>query len=258
MGTARRSSPGVRRADVDVPRDRLLRILRRLEDDGGGGAVALCRVAAEEVGVTGAGIMLMWDGSPRGSVCSSNDMSTRIEELQYTLGEGPCIDAYRLDRPIGESDLERPAAPRWLAFTEPAIAAGARAVFGFPMQVGAVRLGALNLIRDQRGELTVEQHADALLMASVAARAVLAIQAGSPPGALATELEQQAELRFVVHQAAGMVAAQVGVDVREALIRRRARAVAESRPLGELAEAVVAKRLRFDDDDDEEDEQEGS
>ena len=78
-------------------------------------------------------------------------MSTLIEQLQYDLGEGPCVDAYQLDRPVLEPDLAEPAAPRWLAFAGPALAAGVRAVFGFPLHVGAVRLGALNLYCDRAG-----------------------------------------------------------------------------------------------------------
>ena len=196
--------------------------------------------------MSGAGIMLMSGDTPRGSVCSSNPVSALIEQLQFTLGEGPCIDAYEHDRPVLEPDLADPAHPRWLAFTASAVAAGARAVFGFPMQVGAIRLGALNVYRERPGGLTDDQHADALMMAGVAARAVLAIQAGAPPGAMAAEFETASDFHYVVHQASGMVAAQLGVSVAEGLIRLRAYAFANDRPLTAVAEDVVGRRLRFD------------
>jgi hypothetical protein len=131
------------------------------------------------------------------------------------------------------------------------LAAGVRAVFGFPMQVGTVRLGALNLYRDGPGELTDEQHADALLMASVASEVVLLVQAGAAPGQLAAELEAGADFQFVVHQAAGMIAAQLDVSVAEALIRLRAYAFGNDRPLPSVAEDVVNRVLRFHDGDDE-------
>ena len=67
------------------------------------------------------------------------------------------------------------------------------------------------------------------------------------PGALATELEEGADFRFVVHQASGMVAVQLGVSVGEALLRLRAYAFANDRLLAEVAEDVVGRRLRFDD-----------
>src|SRR3954468_21826917 len=98
--------------------------------------------------MTGAGIMLMSGDTQRGSVCSSNDVSELIEDLQYTLGEGPCIDAFHQQRPVLEPDLAEPTMPRWVAFTAPAVAAGARAIFGFPLRIGSVHLGALNLYRD--------------------------------------------------------------------------------------------------------------
>jgi hypothetical protein len=155
------------------------------------------------------------------------------------------VDAYQQDRPVLEPDMVDPVFARWLAFTPAAIAAGVRAVFGFPMHVGTVRLGALNLYRDQPGELNDEQHADALVMAGVAARAVLSLQAHAPRGLLAAELEAGSDFRFVVHQASGMVSAQLEVSVGEALVRLRAYAFANDRPLTDIAEEVVARRLRF-------------
>jgi hypothetical protein len=209
----------------------------------------LCEVCAEVTGMTGAGIMLMSGDVPRGSVCTTDEVSDLIEQLQYELGEGPCVDAYNLDQPILEPDLVDPATPRWLAFAGPAIAAGVRAVFGFPLQVGAVRLGALNLYCDRSGPLTGDQHADALVMADVAAQAVLVLQANAPPGQVAAELEAGADFQYVVHQAAGMVAAQLDVSVGQALIRLRAHAFADDRPLAEVAADVVARTLRLGGDD---------
>jgi len=230
-----------------VAGNRLARILAEFSARGGTESSArLCEVSADVIGMTGAGIMLMSGDTQRGSVCSSNDVSALIEDLQYTLGEGPCIDAYRHDRPVLEPDLANPATPRWLAFTPPAVAAGAEAIFGFPVQVGTIRLGALNLYRDQPGALSDDQHADALVMASVAARAVLAAQAKAPPAELAAELEAGGNFRFVVHQASGMVAAQLGIGVGEALVRLRAYAFANDRMLSDVAEDVVARRLRLE------------
>jgi GAF domain len=178
-------------------------------------------------------------------LCSTNQVSNLIEELQYTLGEGPCVDAYRHDQVVLEPDLADPATPRWLAFTPPAVEAGARAVFGFPLRVGAVRLGALNLYRDRPGPLSDGQRADALVMAEVAARWVLEVQAGAPPGGLAQELELGADFHFVVHNAAGMVAVQLEVSVSEALIHLRAYAFSHDRLLHGIAQDVVDRKLRF-------------
>ena len=197
------------------------------------------------MGVNGAGVMLMSGDIPRGSLGTTNEVSHLIEELQYTLGEGPCVDAYRQDRVVAEPDLAGPLARRWPAFTPPAVRAGVRAVFGFPLRVGTVRLGALNFYRDRPGPLSDGQHADALVVADVAARWVLEAQAGAPPDALAGELEAGADFHFAVHNAAGMVAVQEEISVTEALIRLRAYAFGNDRLLADVADDVVARRLRL-------------
>jgi GAF domain-containing protein len=124
----------------------------------------LSDVSAEVTGMSGAGIMLMSGDLPWGSVCTTNRVSALIEELQYALGEGHCMDACHQDRPVFEPDLAHPRVPRWRAFIGPAIEAGVRAVLGFPLQVGAVCLGGLHLYRDRQGP------------------------ANAPPGKLAAEL----------------------------------------------------------------------
>ena len=206
----------------------------------------LCDVSRDVTGATGAGIMLMSDDIPRGSVCSTDAVSALIEDVQYELGEGPCIDAHRHGQPVLEPDLANPMQPRWLGFGPPVLAAGARAVYGFPLRVGSVRLGALNLYRDRAAHLNDDQHADALVMADVAAEAVLAFQAGAPPHMVAAELEEAADFRYVVHQASGMVASQLGSSITQAMIRLRAHAFANDRRLNDVAEDVLAGRLRFD------------
>ena len=226
---------------------RRLAILQRLRgDDRELDTTRLCDVSAEVTGATGAGIMLMSGGVLRGSICSSDEVSALIERLQYDLGEGPCIDACLLDRPVAEPDLADAEATRWTAFTPPAVAAGVRAVFGFPLQVGAVRLGALNLYCDSPRSLSDEQHLDALLMAGIAAQAVLAMQAGAPDGEVASALEARADFQYVVHQASGMVAAQLDVSVATALVRLRAHAYANDRSLVDVAHDVVTRTLHFD------------
>jgi hypothetical protein len=197
-------------------------------------------------GMDGAGVMLMAGEIPRGSLCTSNTVSHLIEELQYTLGEGPCVDAYRQDKVVTEPDLADPVTRRWPAFTPPTLQAGVRAIFGFPLRVGSVRLGALNLYRDRSGPLSGDQHADALVVADVAARWVLEAQAGAPLDTVADELEAGADFHFVVHNAAGIVSVQRQVSVTEALIRLRAYAFTSDRLLTDVAEDVVAHRLRLE------------
>jgi hypothetical protein len=226
--------------------ERLGRILAALADGAGDSSARLCQVCMDVVAVTGAGIMLMSGDVPQGSVCTTDPVSALIEDLQYTLGEGPCVDAYLQDRVVLEPDLAGGASRRWAAFTPPALGAGVRAVFAFPLRVGTVRLGALNLYRDGPGLLSGDQHANALAMADVAAGWVLDRQSAAPGGLLAEELERGADFHFVVQNAAGIVSVQLGITVTEALIRLRAYAFSHDRLVGDVAQDVVAHTLRLE------------
>ena len=197
------------------------------------------------MGVDGAGVMLMSGEIPRGSLCVSGEVSRLIEELQYTLGEGPCVEAYQQNRVVAEPDLADPVTDRWPAFTPAALEAGVRAVFGFPLRAGAVRLGALNLYRGRSGALSGDQQGDALVVAEVAARWVLEAQAGAPAGTVAVEVAAGADFHLVVHNAAGMVSVQEGISVTEALIRLRAFAFSHDRLVGDVAGDIVARRFRL-------------
>ena len=109
-----------------------------------------------------------------------------------------------------------------------------------------MRLGAVTLFRDTPGPLGDLQYADAVAVAVVASRTILALQADAPPGSVAAELEQGANFHFVVHQAAGMVSIQLGIGVTEALVRLRAHAFVGERSIDDVSRDVVARRLRLD------------
>src|SRR5947209_3102202 len=112
--------------------ERRIRILAKLTADGDSepGTRKLCEVCSAVTEVTGAGIMLMSGEAARGSLCTTNEVSALIEDLQFALGEGPCVDAYHRGHPVLEPDLAHPDEPRWPAFTAPAVDAGVRAIFG--------------------------------------------------------------------------------------------------------------------------------
>jgi hypothetical protein len=232
--------------------DRRQGILRRIAASDDSSLNRLCSVCMDMTATSGVGIMLRTGGVTRGSLGTTDAVSSFIEELQFMLGEGPCIDAYNLEMPIAEPDLADPTS-RWLGFTPPVFKAGVKALFAFPLRVGAVRLGSLDLYRDHSGALSDDQHADALIMADVVSRAVLTMQAEAPLGKLATQLDAVITPQIVVYQAVGMVSAQLGVSVDASLIRLKAHAFANDRLLTELSEDVVARRLRFDDAGDAQD-----
>jgi hypothetical protein len=176
---------------------------------------------------------------------TTGEVSQLIEELQYTLGEGPCVDAYQQGRVVAEPDLADPVTGRWVAFTPPVLRAGVRALFGFPLGIGTMRLGALNLYRDRPGPLSDEQHADVLVLASLAARWVLDAEARAPSGTVPSELET-ADFHFAVHNAAGMISVQQGISVTDALTRPRAYAFTCDRLLTGVAQDIVDRKLRLE------------
>lgn len=233
---------------AEVDPDRLAILLDDLEAGRRAGTAIgdhLCRSCVEIVSVTGAGIMLMVDGAHSGTFGASDAVIDIVEELQFTLGEGPCVDACTSAVAVAEPDLAAPAVNRWPAFSGPAVQAGVRAVFGFPLLVGDLALGALDLYVDHSGGLAPDQTDDAIVLAGVISDALLRLQADAHPGALAPELEVGMRHRAVVHQATGMLSAQLGIDVRDALVRIRAHAYTENRPVNDVARDIVDRQLRL-------------
>jgi hypothetical protein len=227
--------------------DRLLDIftlMERFERESSDG-FALCSVAAEFMALDGAGIALTSDGEDLMSLCASNDAAKNLMNLEITLGEGPAIDASRGDT-AEEHNLVTMTNPRWSMYQPEAVALGANAVFAYPVQWGAARFGALSLFRASIGPLTAGQSSDGYLMASVIGRAILTTQAGGSHETLVGELDGASMLDFRVHQAAGMVAVQGSMSVKDALVILRAHAFASKRPLTHLADRVVTGTTRFE------------
>ena len=213
--------------------------------DGAGAAPRLCRACTELlVQVGGSSVMVMLGGETS-LMCASDAVALRLEDLQQTLGEGPCMDAHQTRVPVLEPDLARSA--RWPAFAREAVAAGAAALFSFPLRIGGVSLGALSVYRARSGHLTDGQYLDARAMAHVAAASVVALQSRADGEGLSPDLHELASHRAEVHQAAGMVSVQLRVSVVEAMVRVRARAYADGRSLADIAADVVARRLSLAD-----------
>ncbi len=233
---------------MDVGQERWLRITTALAARQGSTPtpMGLCTACAEVLAVSGAGVALMDDdGTPLATYTSSAE-TEHLEELQFMIGVGPGVDAYRQGVPIIQSDLVARPPARWVGFTGPAVEAGTRAVFAFPLQVGAARLGALTLYQDRAGPLDDDTYADALVMAEIVTLAFLAMQSGLPDGVLADELGDAAAYRAEIHQASGMVSVQLDINVGEALVRLRARAMADNISVAHLAAKVISRQLQFE------------
>jgi hypothetical protein len=240
--TAERTPSDAGREPIRDPR--LRRILSIVAAAGPPLVQQLCEVSAKVVEVAGAAVMVEGAGH-RAPLCASDAVAAHLEDLCFTLGEGPAADAHRVGVPVAEPDLSSPRRARWTSFTPLAVDAGAAAIFSFPLRVGGIGLGALTLYQAHPGRLSDDQHADALVMADVVVNAVLADQAEAPAGDLATELEALSSSWAEVHQASGIVSVQLGASVADGLVRLRAHAYAEGRALSDVARDVIGGRLRL-------------
>ena len=204
--------------------------------------------------VTGVGLVLMTNTGPAGAVAVSDGPAKTMEELQFTLGEGPCVESSRTGRPVLQPDLMRTGPELWPAFSAGALEAGIRAIFAFPLRVGGIRLGVLDLYRDEAGELSDADLSEALSFADAATSVLLHLQAEGNASGSASLVPGGVEViedRAAVHQASGMISVQAGVDVAQALVLLRARAYAMDRPILELAADVLDRKVDFAEEEDQ-------
>lgn len=204
----------------------------------------ICDLCVAELAVSGARVRMLGTTSANGGgalVYSSDELGARLDDLATTAGSGPCVDAFEFGRPVLVPDLTAYGG-RWPGFTSDAVAAGAVAVFSFPLQVGGVLLGVLELHRRSAGSLTPAQLTDALLLADAATNTILDDAHGVAPLTLPELVDIQAE----VHQATGMVAVDMRVSLSDALLRIRGHAFAHHMTLTEVAKEVIERRLRLD------------
>jgi GAF domain/ANTAR domain len=216
--------------------------------DSAGGTMArlqrLCVASVRDLRAFGAGVTVMTEDGLQSVAIGADSRSQLLEEQQFSFGEGPCAEAFASRRPVLEPDLGLDAG-RWPGYASAAHRQGVRAVFAFPLQVGAARLGVLDVYREQAGPLSTATLVRALTFADVAVLALLDGQREVAAGRQVAGLQPAVESRSELFQAQGMVMIQLGVSLTEAMTRIRAYAYGQDRGLGEVARDVVAGRLNF-------------
>jgi hypothetical protein len=202
----------------------------------------LLRSCCRATGLDGAGVSIVdWEGT-REPLYASDEVATVIERLQLTLGEGPCVDSSVMGTPVLVADLTDPGdvvASRWPVFRNEATRVGARAIFAFPIRIGAIWLGAVDFYRQSPGPMSRLELSGALSSVEEVGLAVLETpnHYGDPEAPITTNM--------MVHQAAGMVMSQLGSSIEEAMVRLRATAFAEGLTINQLAADVVNDRRRI-------------
>jgi ANTAR domain len=217
------------------------------DDDSAGALVKrLCALAISEMSLSGCAVVLMSGAEPVGMLGGAGRHAAAVTELQFALGEGPCLQACESGAAVLLPDLDESAAQRWPAFIPAAVAAGVRAEFSLPLSEGPRGIGTFDLCRAEPGMLDGQQLADARAVADIARDAVLASRQVPDSAEFSALLDALGASRLVVHQATGMIAAQLGDSTGNALARLRAAAFESGRSIYDIARDVVSRQVRFD------------
>ncbi|MBA3742530.1 MAG: GAF and ANTAR domain-containing protein [Sporichthya sp.] len=224
-------------------------------DPGLAAADRLCRACVDLLGVDGAAVSIVADGVMRGTFGASNELSRRLDEYQFTFGEGPCLDSVRTARPVLVGDLQDPEETRWPAYADAVLGAGVRAVYALPVPFADAHIGALDLYRIAPCMLGGEALAGGVLAAELVAGPLVDLMTAqtATDGSRGDEFEEAQALlgplnRLEIHQATGMVMAQLDVGPEEALVRLRAHAFAYGLTAAETARRIVARQLSLAED----------
>lgn len=209
---------------------------------------SLCDPFLTVLPISGASVSVLSGQIGQATLCSSSTIAARLDELQFDLGEGPCWEALATRKPVLTSDLQSGSHGAWPVFAEAArsdrIAANVGSMFAFPLVVGSLEIGAIDLYTLQPGELSQAEVSDASALAGIAAWQVLRRILDDQADELAN-VDTSYTSRREVHQATGMVLVQLGVSAADAELLLRAHAFANGRSVSDVAMDVVARRLDF-------------
>lgn len=187
-------------------------------------------------GCDGAGVTWVMEGRPT-TVTAAGDFVRRIDEIQYSLNEGPCLQAYESQDLVLTEDLEDEQ--RWPRFTAAALQHGLRGLVAAPLTVRGSRLGALNVYALRArvfDESTVET---AALFAEQASIVLANAEAFTRAQATAISLEQALTSRSVIDMAKGIAMAREACGPAEAFDVLRQMSQTQHRKLREIARELI-------------------
>jgi hypothetical protein len=210
-----------------------------------GGPARLCAVFVEAFFVSGASISVFGRDGHQFTICATNSVAARGDSLQRELGEGPHWEALATGAPVLSPDLAGERWSNWPMFSVAAQEIGIAAVFAFPMNMGAVRIGVVDLYCNTPRRLDAHQVSLAVSMAGRSAGPAVreAMRLADDP--ISLEHDQSPAHRREVHQATGMIGAQLDVTVTEAFTRLRAYSFTSGRAIEDIAHDVVTRRMNF-------------
>lgn len=203
----------------------------------------LCATLVAELGVSGASISVVSNGGRQSTVGSSDRTVARVEALQFERGEGPHWDALASRSPVLAPDIGSRSEVRWPAFRAGIGGLGVHGLFAFPMMMGGALVGVVDLYDTAWRPVDALFVSRASIAAGWAAPASVRAAVRSAEEHAAPESPLAPALRREVHQATGVLEAQLGVSAVDAFALLRGHAFVTGRPLDGVAHDVVIGML---------------
>jgi hypothetical protein len=196
--------------------------------------------------ISGVSLSVIGSGGEREVIASSDDVASRIEELQFELHEGPGYEVVASGRPQ-QLQLHWSSGGRFPFFEGAMQDLPVSTIITLPLRVGAIVAGVVTLHREDAGLLgDADMATAAALVHWVAGPVVERAVAFAGQESLAVD-GQQGRFRREVHQATGMMLVQLDTTASDAFLRLKAYAFAEGRTVEAVAHDVVTRRLDFAD-----------
>jgi GAF domain len=210
----------------------------------------ICRAVTSSLSCSGAAVQVITDSREAVVLASSDAASHRLGEIAFEVGEGPCLDAFTIARPVLVPDLLGEGQSRWPGYVSAIRDDCVQAVYAFPLHAGAVRLGVLELYGARIHALSSADLSLALVFAQAATDSLLQPPSGSSVALLDDPNAEGMGHWIEIHQAQGMVTVDLGIDLTAALAVMRAHAFTLDLPLLEVARMILAgARIQMTDGD---------
>lgn len=200
----------------------------------------LVRVAEYAVqavpGAAGAGLTLLEGGRPQ-TVVASAPFVRAVDDIQYSLDEGPCVSAVEQARTFRSGNLG--GEPQWPHFGPRVGRLGVHSALSLPLLLPGRTVGALNVYAHGRDVFSDRARQLGEAFSVPAAVTVSNAQMLAQAERLVAQLEQAITSRAQVDQAVGVLVSRSGITSDEAFARLRALSQARGMKLGEVARELV-------------------
>jgi GAF domain-containing protein len=190
----------------------------------------------------GAGLTMLEDDRAQ-TVVASAEFVQAVDEVQYGLGEGPCLLAVETRRTQTSGSLGGEEA-RWPRFGPRVGRMGVHSVLSLPLLLPDRVVGAMNVYARTKNAFGAEAVRIGELFARPAAVSVHNAQVLAQSQRLATELGQALTSRAVIDQALGIIMSRTGASADEAFDRLRAMSQAQHVKVAHVAQALVDEAVR--------------